>query len=89
MPWVEIKSRATQKASKVKLSLTMGRGKDGRMQLSVPSSMGGKLGLDKPDFVDLLMGTGDEAGGVDGTGLGPFAVSPGEPSGRSRGRPLT
>lgn len=64
MPWVEIESRTTQRASKVKLSLTMGRGKDGRMQLSVPSSMGGELGLDKPDFVDLLMGTGDEAGQV-------------------------
>ena len=34
-------------------------------------------------------GAGDESGGVHGTGLGPFAVALGEPSGRSGGRPLT
>lgn len=64
MPWVEIKSRATQKANRVKLSLTMGHNKAGAMILSVPSSMCGKLQLDKPEFVDLLMGTDNEAGQV-------------------------
>lgn len=63
MSWQRIEPPAARKASQISVSLSVVKGK-GRITISVPSAVAAQLGFEKPEYAEVRMGNGDNAGKV-------------------------